>query len=67
MKAVFITVDVMKLAQASFGVRKDAEHSFQLCAGSTDLVHANLSVYRISKTVFTILVVWNSILVEGKA
>ena len=32
----------MKLVQASLGVRKDAEHSFQLCGGSVNFVHAKL-------------------------
>ena len=36
----------MKLIQASLGVKKDAERSFQLCGGSLNLVHANLGVHR---------------------
>ena len=35
----------MKLVQASLGVRKDAEHSFQLCGGGVKKVHANLGVH----------------------
>ena len=36
----------MKLVQVSLGVRKGAEHSFQLCGGRGNLVHANLGVHR---------------------
>ena len=36
----------MKLVQASLGVRKGAEHRFQLCGGRGNLVHANLGVHR---------------------
>ena len=42
----------MKLVQASLGVRKDAEHSFQLCGGSVNLVQANLGVHRELKGIF---------------
>ena len=42
----------MKLMQASLGVRKDVERSFQLSGGSMKLVHSSLGVQRVANGSF---------------